>query len=172
MNILLTCAGRRNYLVHYFKEVLGKHGNVLAVDASPDAPALQEADQAFVLPRIDAPDYIETLLDLCQEKKINLLLSLNDLELPYLSANLSRFLAVSTIPVVSSSSVINTCFDKWLTCETLRSLGLKVPKTYLTFNAALYALESRDLHFPLVVKPRWGSASIGIMYPEDTEELQ
>jgi len=29
-----------------------------------------------------------------------------------------------------------------------------------------------DLSFPLVVKPRWGSASIGIEYVEDERELE
>jgi carbamoyl-phosphate synthase large subunit len=34
------------------------------------------------------------------------------------------------------------------------------------------ALARGEIAFPLVVKPRWGSASIGIEYPEDDEELE
>jgi carbamoyl-phosphate synthase large subunit len=33
-------------------------------------------------------------------------------------------------------------------------------------------LESGELSFPLVIKPRWGSASIGIDFPEDMRELE
>ncbi len=36
MNVLLTCAGRRNYLVHYFREALAGRGQVYAADAKVD----------------------------------------------------------------------------------------------------------------------------------------
>ena len=159
-------------MIEYFRRALKDRGSVLAGDASSDAPALQEADGAFVLPRVDADDYIETLIELCRKEKIDLLFSLNDLELPYLADNFERFIAVGTTPVVSCPRVINVCFDKWITYEALQSWGLKGPRTYLTLNDALEAIRIGSLNFPLVVKPRWGSASIGILYPEDIEELQ
>ena len=50
INILLTCAGRRNYLVDYFRQALAGRGQVFASDAALSAPALQEADRAFQVP--------------------------------------------------------------------------------------------------------------------------
>lgn len=172
MNILLTCAGRRNYLLNFFQEALGNQGKVFAGDATIEAPTLQEADESFLLPRINHSEYFEKLLDICQQKQVRLLIPLNDLELPYLAKQRDRFLAIGTIPVVSSPEVIDICFDKFATFQFLQKLGISAPKTYLSLAEARAAIQQGEITFPLVVKPRWGSASIGIEYPEDDEELE
>jgi carbamoyl-phosphate synthase large subunit len=172
MNILLTCAGRRNYLVKFFQEVLKERGKVLAGDASFDAPAMSEADERFLLPSVNHPDYFNQLFDICQKHQVRLLIPLNDLELPFLAKERDRFLKIGTIPVVSSPEVINICFDKWATVQFLKTHGINTPKTYLSVAQARQAIEKGELKFPLVIKPRWGSASIGIEYPQDEEELE
>jgi carbamoyl-phosphate synthase large subunit len=172
MNVMLTCAGRRNYLVQFFREALGNGGKVFAGDATLEAPALQEADESFLLPRINHSDYFDKLLDICQQKQVRLIIPLNDLELPYLAKQRDRFLKIGTIPVVSSPEVIDICFDKFATFQFLQNLGISAPKTYLSLEEAREAIAQGEITFPLVVKPRWGSASIGIEYPEDDEELE
>ena len=172
MNILFTCAGRRNYLINFFREAMGGNGQLLAVDSTPDAPALQEVDKAFVVPQITSDNYLQKILEICQQNKVRLLFSLNDLELPLLARHRSLFLEIETIPVVSSEEVVNTCFDKWKTVAFLELCNLNNPKTYPSLPKALAALDERDVVFPLVVKPRWGTASIGIHYPRDREELE
>ena len=172
MNVLLTCAGRRNYLLKFFQEALGNQGKVFAGDATIEAPTLQEADEGFLLPRINHSEYFEKLLDICQQRQVRLLIPLNDLELPYLAKQRDRFLAIGTIPVVSSPEVIDICFDKFATFQFLQKLGISAPKTYLSLTEAREAIGRGDITFPLVVKPRWGSASIGIEYPDDDEELE
>jgi carbamoyl-phosphate synthase large subunit len=47
MNILFTCAGRRNYLLKYFHEALNGRGKIYAADMSSSAPALHEADESI-----------------------------------------------------------------------------------------------------------------------------
>jgi carbamoyl-phosphate synthase large subunit len=172
MNVMLTCAGRRNYLVTFFRQALENHGRVLAGDATLEAPALQEADESFLLPPINHSDYFDKLLDICQQKQVKLIIPLNDLELPYLARQRDRFLEIGTIPVVSSPEVIDICFDKFATFQFLQNLGISAPKTYLSLDEARQAIAQGEITFPLVVKPRWGSASIGIEYPEDDEELE
>lgn len=172
MNILLTCAGRRNYLVKFFQEALANRGLVFAGDASLEAPALQEADESFLLPYVNDIDYLDKLLDICKKKQVRLLIPLNDLELPYLAKHCTLFLKIGTIPVISSSEVIDICFDKWNSFEFLKNLGISVPKTYLSVDETRVAIQNSEISFPLVVKPRWGSASIGIVYAEDDDELE
>jgi carbamoyl-phosphate synthase large subunit len=133
---------------------------------------LQEADRAFVVPPMDHADYFDHLLTICQQYQVRLLLSLNDLELPLLARQRERFLDIGTIPVISSPDVVNTCFDKWATFGFLKSCGLTTPKTYPSLAEAHKALSRGEITFPLVVKPRWGTASIGIEYPDDDEELE
>jgi carbamoyl-phosphate synthase large subunit len=171
INILLTCAGRRNYLVDYFRQALAGRGQVFASDASLSAPALQEADRAFLVPAVTAPDYFDILLEICREHQVRLLFSLNDLELPLLARQRDQFLAIGTIPVVSSPTVVDLCFDKWATWNFLREIGVPTPLTFISLAEAQAALSRSEMAFPLVVKPRWGTASFGIDYPESTEEM-
>jgi carbamoyl-phosphate synthase large subunit len=96
---------------------------------------------------------------------------LNDLDLPILSADRSRFLERGVTPVVSEPDVINTCFDKWKTVQFLHKIGLQTPKTYKSLDSAVNAVETGELDFPLVVKPRWGSGSIGVEFVDDRKEL-
>jgi len=172
MNILLTCAGRRNYLVNYFKDALDGSGKVIATDAQLNAPALVDADVAIQVPTIYDENYIQTLIDICKEHNVNALLSLNDLELPLIAKNKAAFKENGITAIISDSPVIDICFDKWKTKEFLDSIGLNTPKTFVNLQQAIDALNSGELSFPVVVKPRWGSASIGVEFPDSIEELQ
>jgi carbamoyl-phosphate synthase large subunit len=171
VNIMLTCVGRRNYLVRFFQNALDGKGLVIAADASGDAPALQEADRAFVVPLVSDPNYFDVLLSICRKYDVRLLISLNDLELPRLAHYRQEFNQVGTLPVVSEPHVIDTCFDKWQTCLFLERNGFDTPATYLSLADAHKALAVGELVFPVVVKPRWGTASIGIEYAYDANEL-
>jgi carbamoyl-phosphate synthase large subunit len=172
MNILLTCAGRRNYLVRYFREALSGKGTVYAVDSSRTAPALHEADQAFIVPSVSEPSYIDVLTKICRKHNIKLIFSLNDLELPLLAREKNRFLELGALPVVSEAQVVDLCFDKWATDQFLAGLGIDRPRTYLTLADAMHAVDSGELDFPVVVKPRLGTASILIDYPQSLDELE
>ncbi len=172
MNILFTCAGRRNYLLHYFRAALDGTGRVLAADASPASPALQEADGAFRLPPVDDPSYLSCLLELCQREQVAAVISLNDLELPLLADARQEFLEAGIRVVVSSPDVVEICFDKWKSMRFFSELGISCPRSWLTLESARGAIAAGELTFPVVVKPRWGSASIGIEYPRDIRELE
>lgn len=172
MNILFTCAGRRNYLLQYFREALAGRGQVFATDASPTAPAMMEADRAFVVPYVSDPTYFDVIIGLAKDHDARLLISLNDLELPYLSREKARLIAMGILPIVSDPWVIDACFDKFRTAELLAEIGLASPQTYLTLDDAKAALDSGELTFPLVVKPRWGTGSIGLEFPQDMRELE
>lgn len=172
MNVLLACAGRRNYLVDYFSAALHGRGKVFAADCSADAPAMREADEAFGVPPVSDPDYCERLLEICAKHGVDLLVPLNDLELPLLAAQNGRFLEIGTKVLISSPGVVETCFDKWATAQFLARQNIPGPKTYRTLPDACAALETGALSFPLILKPRWGSASIGVDVVFDNGELE
>lgn len=172
MNILLSCAGSRNYLIEYFKIALAGSGRVFVCDSNPDAVSFQAADRAFIMPRSSHPEYFDRLLAICQQYQIGLLISLNDLELPLLAQERDRFLAIGTIPLISDPVAIDICFDKWKTYQFLKRNNIPVPKTYRSLADALEAITIGELKFPLVVKPRWGTGSIGIEFSHDSEELE
>ena len=172
MNILFTCAGRRRYLLKYFKEIIGDSGKIIATDMQLSAPALTASDVKIQVPRVYAEDYIDTTLNICKEQHIDVLISLNDLELPILADRKRDFEDIGTKLIVSDPKVIDVCFDKYKTAQFIASLGLKTPKTYVNYDEAVVAIKSGLLKFPLIVKPRWGSGSIGLEFVDDLEELE
>lgn len=172
MNILFTCAGRRTYLLKYFKENLSEGDKVVATDMQQSAPALQAADVKIQVPAVYDPKYIDITLDICKEQNIGALLSLNDLELPILAENKARFEALGVKVIVSDPKVIDICFDKYKTAQWVESLGLNAPKTYVRLDDAKHALATGEVAFPLFMKPRWGSGSIGLETIEDMEKLE
>ena len=171
MNILFTCAGRRTYLLKYFKENLTEGDKVVATDMQLSAPALQVADVKLQVPAVYDPEYVNITLDICRELEIDALLSLNDLELPILAENKARFEQLGVKVVVSSPEVIDIAFDKYKTAQWVESLGLVAPKTYVRLEDAKRALAAGEIEFPLFMKPRWGSGSIGLESIADMEEL-
>lgn len=171
MNILFTCAGRRTYLLKYFKENLSAGDLIVATDMQLSAPALQAADIKLQVPAVYDPNYIDVCLRICKEHSINVLISLNDLELPILAENKLRFEELGVKVIVSDPHVIDICFDKYKTALWIEELGLKSPKTYVRLEDAKKALAEGEISFPLFMKPRWGSGSIGLETISDMEEL-
>lgn len=171
MNILFTCAGRRTYLLKYFKENMADDDLVVATDMQLSAPALQVADVKLQVPAVYDPEYVNITLNICKDQKIDALLSLNDLELPILSENKARFEELGVKVIVSDPEVIDISFDKFKTAKWVESLGLVTPKTYVRLEDAKKALAAGEIEFPLFMKPRWGSGSIGLESIADMEEL-
>lgn len=171
MNILFTCAGRRTYLLKYFKENMRPGDKVVATDMQLSAPALQVSDVKLQVPAVYDPNYIDITLDICKKHHIDALISLNDLELPILAEQKARFEELGVKVIVSDPQVIDVCFDKYKTALWVSEFGLNAPKTYIRLADAKTALASDEISFPLFLKPRWGSGSIGLETVEDMEEL-
>lgn len=172
MNILFTCAGRRTYLLKYFKENMSEGDMIIATDMQLSAPALQVADIKLQVPAVYSPDYIDITLDICKNYKVDALLSLNDLELPILANNKHLFEELGVKVIVSSPEVIDICFDKYETAKWVESIGLKSPRTYIRLDDVKKALKTGEISFPLFMKPRWGSGSIGLESISDMEDLE
>jgi len=172
LKVLLTCAGRRNYLVRYFREAVGNNGKVFAADNSETASALQEADRAFIVPPVSAANYTKVLREICEEQSIKLIVPLNDLELPILAAESGKFSDAGAKVLISPTEIIEICLDKWKTYCFLRENHIPTPVTYLSLAEVEAGLLKREVTFPLVLKPRWGTASLYIHTVNTIEELR
>ncbi len=171
MNVLLTCAGRRNYLVRIFKDALGGRGRVLACDSSDSAPAFAEADARFVVPPLDHPGYFDTLAGICRDQRVGLLLSVHDLELEGLAQRAAQMREDGTIAVISALRVVALCQDKWAAFHWMRAHDIPTPDTYLTLDDARRAVSQGVIRYPLFIKPRWGVGSIAAEHVDNEHEL-
>ena len=171
MNILILSAGTRDKVVQYFKRELGNEGKVIATDCSNLAPAVYEADRFYLVPRITAPDYLDTILDICRKESIDGVFSLIDPELSLLAKEKEKFLAVGTTPIVSPYELVETCFDKYKMYEMLCEMKIPTGKCYVDKDAFYKAVEAGEITYPVFVKPVRGSASININKVNSSKEI-
>jgi carbamoyl-phosphate synthase large subunit len=170
MNILLTSAGRRGYMVTFFKNAL-KDGKVYASNSNIYAPAFYYADEYVQTPIIHDSSYIPFLINYCKQNEIQIIIPLFDIDLPVLSENKELLKSNGINVIVSSLDVINICNDKWETYHFLESINLSFPKTYISKEECYTAINNREINFPLIVKPRWGMGSLSIYKAENKNEL-
>ena len=170
MNILLTSAGRRTYLIRYFQDALHPQGKVFASN-SEMTYALSQADDYVITPPIYDNRYITFLVNYCKTHHISAILSCFDIDIPVLSLHRKDFSDAGIYLVTSSTDTAEICNDKWLTFNKLKEFGLHTPQTFIDIELAKRLLMEGKLHFPLIIKPRWGMGSIGIMKVENTDEL-
>ncbi len=171
MRVLITSVGIRGYLVRYFRKAIKDKGVVFAADCSQYAPALYDADNYFLIPDVTDKSYLSEVLRICEENEIDGVISLNDLELPILAEHKGEFAERGIEVIVSDPRVIDVCYDKYRTFLFLEENGFSTPQTYVSLEPALVAIEGRNLRFPILVKPRRGSASRDIKDVYSVEEL-
>lgn len=173
MNILLTCAGRRHYLATYFNQALGQFGRVVGTDMDLSAPALQACDIARQVPGVFDPGYLDALRKVILEENIHMVFSLNDLEVGLLAENCAQLEQETGATLyVPQLQTLDVFADKWRTFEFAQQIGVAAPATFLTVAGAIDALELGRVQFPLIIKPRWGSASIGLYVVETQTDLE
>jgi carbamoyl-phosphate synthase large subunit len=171
MNILFSCIGRRSYIAEYFRTYLGLNDRIIGTGNVEWTPGFRACDLAVLMPDISSSDYIPTLITLCRDQKVDALLSFADLDIDVVSRHLEKFRSIGVLPVVPSPRVNNICFDKYHTYLFLREHRFNTPKTYIDFEEAIGAVNTGEVAFPLMVKPRWGSASYNLFKARNVKEL-
>ena len=164
-NILITSAGQRVALVLGFKETVRRFfsdAKVFTTDMNPRlAPAAYVSDQCFVVPRCTSEDYVKTLLTLCNENEIGMIVPTIDTELAILAANKDVFAKQGVFVSVSDFDFIMMCRDKRNTADFFEKHGIRVPQTIDKYHPT----------FPLFAKPYDGSLSTNLHYIKNAEEL-
>lgn len=165
MNILISSAGRRNELISYFKKnaCIKK---VVVCDMNPYAVAFEESDVGYIAPAVLSDEYEKFLYDTCKKEKIDLMFTLNDIELPILSRIKEKLSSIGTFALVSDAEIIDICWDKTLTNKFLVDSGFYVPDLY-----SFEEINKEFSRFPLIIKPRFGTASIGVEVVKSFEEF-
>ena len=133
---------------------------------------MQAADQSVVTPLIYSTEYITFLLDYCKANDISLVIPLFDVDLPVLAANREKFHAVGVTLLVSDEKFVRTCNDKWAAYNFLKAHGFQIAPCCISLDDAENALASGEMHYPVIIKPRWGMGSLAIYRAENLDELR
>ncbi|MEM3407789.1 MAG: ATP-grasp domain-containing protein, partial [Nitrososphaerota archaeon] len=168
LNVLLTSVGRRVSLVKFFKEALDKRSRIYAADCDNTAPGLYVADKAFIVPKVNDKNYIPFLLEKSKKEDIKLIVPLIDPELPILAKERDLFFKEGIMPLISTYDVVMMGYDKLLTAKFFQEINIPTPKTLLYKKD----LDLSSKNFPLIIKPRFGSASIGVQKCENMQDIK
>ena len=171
MNYLMLSVGRRGELMKNFRASMEIGSRIIATDNSPYAPALYFADQQYLVPRIDALEYIDVILDICKKERINAVTTFIDPEIMLLAENRDKFCASGVEVLAPYTETAKLCFDKFQMFKYLQSRGIRTPKTWGTYLEAIDAINNGEVSFPLFVKPRTGSGSVGARKVINEESL-
>ena len=113
MNYLMLSVGRRGELMKDFRLSMEDGSRIIAADNSPYAPALYFADEQYIVPRIDTPGYIETILDICKAERINAVTTFIDPEIMLLAESRERFKKLDVEVLAPYTETAKICFDKY-----------------------------------------------------------
>lgn len=165
--VVIGSAGRRLYLVDWFREAfaaLGVPGRVVVTENDPTSAAASYGDLGRILPRYADPGYGAALLDVVEELRPRLFVSVNDYELMHLGVrtDLAAQLRArgALVPGVLPAWQ-RGCADKLVMARMLEGIGVPTPATVSGADReGIAALCARAQE--LVVKHRLGSGSSGL----------
>jgi len=143
---------------------------VLATDAAPElSSAAHLVDRCFKVPRCDDPLFLPQTIAICQNEGVDLIVPTIDPELPVYAKHAKEFESGGTTVLISHSDTIDIASDK---CRTNKwFLDHEFP-TVAQSEVAEALANLSQWAFPLIVKPRRGSASIGVRIVNDAETFK
>ena len=160
VTVLISSAGRRVELLRVPPGAgghRGRPGRVLATDCSWYSSAFHDADEAFLVPRLGDPEFVPRLSS-CVKHRVDLVVPTIDTEMPVWVAHRDRFDEIGTTIALSHGDLVAIAADKQGTHDWLVAQGFTVEQT-----TPAGALADPDAWtFPLMAKPRFGSAGLGV----------
>jgi carbamoyl-phosphate synthase large subunit len=145
-----------------------KRSNVEVYAADMDGWAsglyLVPADRRRIVPRGLAPEFVDTIVELCAADDIDVMFSTVDFELPSLARRREEL--GSTVLAAPSVETVDVTLDKFALAERV-GMSARVPVTRLVGPSSA----AEEWAFPIIVKPRRGAGSRGVRLISDRAAL-
>lgn len=170
VNILITSVSRKVWLVKAFKDALrqeGINGKVISADINNLSAGLYVSNRHYLVPPSSDQNFIPTILEICKKENIKLLIPTRDGELLLFAKNKEKFEKQGTHVIVSNPEIIEICNDKYRFYQFLTRNNIPTPKTYISEQ-----INFPFIHYPLLVKSRYGSGSRSVFKVKNEEELK
>ena len=134
-----------------------------------DSVAQGFCDIFEVVPRTDAPDYLDRLLALLRKHRVDVVFPGIDADMYKWADHVAEVEATGTKVVLNSLELISRCSDKWAFYERQREL--KLPYAIPSYLEMDFDLLSEKCGLPFLMKPRRGFGSKGIVVVETAEQF-
>jgi nucleoside-diphosphate-sugar epimerase/carbamoylphosphate synthase large subunit len=140
-------------------------------DSNPLAYGLYCCDYQIQTPKIDTPNYIELIIQLCVDHAIDIIIPGTDDEVHLFSKHISDFENSDIKVIVAEAKFLDIVRDKVLANIEFGKMADIFVKSYYTKESLLNALEHKEVALPVIAKPRSGSGSVGIRIINKLEDL-
>lgn len=142
---------------------------ICGADMSKQSLGLLKADEGYVIPPAIHSGYIPRILDICENKGIQVIFPGSEPELKVLSENRKIFGEKGIFLPLNSREVINLCMNKKQTFIFLKKKGVNIPKTVVVDSEKDVGVVD---FLPAVIKPYLGGGgSKNVFIAQDKEEL-
>jgi carbamoyl-phosphate synthase large subunit len=139
---------------------------LIAADMDPWAAGLYLTQERTLLPAGAAPEFTAVLLDRCRALAVDVVLPTVDDELQPLARAREEFAAAGVALLLAPAAALDLILDKLTLAEHCAGV-VQVPRTEL-FGPSL---DPAGWTYPVVVKPRRGSGSRGVIIVDSADEL-
>lgn len=145
----------------------------IGTDCEPQSAGLYMVDKPYLVPRAltDRQGYLRRMAAICRREKVRIVFPGSEAEVLVFSSVAADFSKeTGTVVVVSPAAVVERTTDKWENTRFLSAHGFPVPATIIPTSVNVDDFTG-SYGFPMVVKPRRGSASKGIQVVKNRGEL-
>lgn len=165
LNIVIGSAGRRLYLLRWFREAMDAlevPGKIIVTESDSSSAAFTAGDDGVLMPPYSDPGYEEAMLQMVDEYHPSMFVSVNDWELAKLGDGLGDRLRSRgvIVPGIADTDIAKVT-DKLRLMSLLNTAGLQTPQTVLASDS-LGVAELKESYSRLIVKDRMGSGSSGL----------
>ena len=143
------------------------------LDSNPLSAGFFGGGVPILCPRADAPDYVEELIAFLRREKIAIVFFGTEAEPAKLRPHRARIEAeTGTILLSNDAAVLAIADDKYLTACALARAGLDHPASAPADDRQAVETLVAACGYPLIAKPRRGSASRGLARIHDRDQLE
>ena len=173
MSVLVTNASSPKSLV--ITRSLGRKGvEVTTADSERFSPTFfskySKHHFLYAHPEKSPNDFVNTIQNYLKKKKIDVLMPVNSTETILISKNKDKFRPYTKVPFEDFHKMMQV-HDKNKVMRIVSELGIRAPKTYTIENTADLQKISKTIEYPVVIKLRNATSSVGVSYAYSASEF-
>ena len=173
MSVLVTNASNAKGIV--VTQSLGKQGvEITATDSEHFSAAFYSkySKHHFICasPEKTPLEFVSSIQKYLKRKKVDVLMPINSTETNLISKYKDKFTPYSKVPFGDFSKMMQL-HDKNEVMKLALELGIRIPKTYEIDNASYLEKISKEIEYPVVIKLRNATSSVGISYVYSAQEF-
>jgi carbamoyl-phosphate synthase large subunit len=139
---------------------------IIATNSNPIDLSLNNEVKTIQIPNSSSSNYLDELLKICKEEKIQAIAPGSEPETELISKNSKIFYEQNIVVLTNSYDLVKLCNDKLSLSEFLIAKGIKSPQIFSIEDISEHTFSD----YPLLIKPTIGSGSRNVFVAKNFAE--